>query len=498
MQRARYQWPLFLLPLAAGLHAQTHHAGRLDLTGYTLSTFDGGSHPAELGHLEVPAHHAGSSRASMRIAFVRLRSTSGKPRAPIVFLSGGPGVPGIVMGRIPIFYQLFERLRRISDVILLDQRGVGLSSPNLDDCHVAYAFPLDALETAPKLERAYAGTVSACAQYWRGQGIDLTAYNTNESADDLEDLRIALGTGKISLLGTSYGTELGLVTIRRHPDSVERAVFQGTQAPESYPLLPSTYDVQLRKIARLVSLDPQAAKLAPDLVSLLQTCLEKLGRNPARIGITRADTKEKVLLSVGQAGLQQLAIGALNGRVSILPALLRTISEGDFSVLAPLVEITYNDLTPGLTLMGRAMDCAAVFSPERIAEVHQEAARSLLDNVRNLHLQPGVCREAIGSFNLGPEYALPIYSEVPALFLSGTLDTNTPPFTAEKVRWGFPNGVHIVIQNGFHETLPAQEVQDAVFDFFNGEDVAGRRIVLPPPHFDSIAEARANATKPRH
>lgn len=484
--------------LAASAFAQSNAAGHMDIKDYTFVTYDGRSHPAELGRLWVREHHSGAGEALIQLAFVRLRSTSAQPKSPIVFLSGGPGVPGIVMGRIPIFYRLFERLRKISDVILLDQRGVGLSAPNLDECHVVASFPLDTLETAAKWQRALADSVSACAKYWRARGIDLTAYNTNESADDLEDLRIALGAKQLGLLGTSYGTELGLVMIRRHPDSVARAVLQGTHSPADYPTLPSTYDLQLKKIARLAAADPKTAQLAPDLIALLETCLRQLERHPAQIEVTRAATKDKVTLVVGKAGLQQQVAQALNGAVSILPALLKTVSEGDFSVLQPLIEKVYNDFTPGMTLMGRAMDCSAGASPERAAESAEEAARSPLDNARNIHLQAEVCHEAVGRFNLGPDYRRPIYSTVPTLFLSGTLDSNTPPFAAEKVRWGFPNGAHIVVENGFHETLPANDVQDVVFDFFNGQDVAGRRIVFQTPRFDSIEEARAEAKIARH
>ena len=53
-----------------------------------------------------------------------------------------------------------------------------------------------------------------CAAELRDKGIDLAAYNTEASADDLEDLRKALGAPKISLFGFSYGTHLALAAIR--------------------------------------------------------------------------------------------------------------------------------------------------------------------------------------------------------------------------------------------------------------------------------------------
>jgi hypothetical protein len=88
---------------------------------------------------------------------------------------------------------------------------------------------------------------------------------------------------------------------------------------------------------------------------------------------------------------------------------------------------------------------------------------------------------------MGPGYRRPITSERPALLLSGALDPNAPPAQAEEVLAGFPNGVHVVVENGSHETLPAAEVQAVVLDFLGGADVAGRTISLPAPDFPSPA-----------
>ncbi|HJZ80103.1 MAG TPA: alpha/beta hydrolase [Pyrinomonadaceae bacterium] len=42
------------------------------------------------------------------------------------------------------------------------------------------------------------------------------------------------------------------------------------------------------------------------------------------------------------------------------------------------------------------------------------------------------------------------HSDVPALFISGTLDARTPISNAEEYRKGFPNSTHIVIENAVH------------------------------------------------
>ena len=61
---------------------------------------------------------------------------------------------------------------------------------------------------------------------------------------------------------------------------------------------------------------------------------------------------------------------------------------------------------------------------------------------------------------------------------------------AERVRWGFPRSTHIVVENGFHETLPAAEVQALVADFLQGTIVADRYVALDAPSFASLEDTK--------
>jgi len=206
---------LFCL-LAPPLHSQQPRAGAISFEPYSLKTYDQQEHPAELGKLWVPENRSKSAGKLIQLGFVRLKSRATSPQPPIVFLAGGPGVPGTGMARVPIYFRLFERLQGIADVILLDQRGTGLSTPNLQCPKTNRPLPADMWETREKAAQALTGLARSCAEHWTTQGVDVTAYNTNASGDDLEDLRRALGVERLSLLGHSHGTSLALATIRRH------------------------------------------------------------------------------------------------------------------------------------------------------------------------------------------------------------------------------------------------------------------------------------------
>src|SRR5262249_18724057 len=141
-----------------------------------FASYDGRSRPAESGKLSVPENRRRPGRV-IHVAFLRLRTSALEPRPPIVFLAGGPGIPGIGMAQVPVYYDLFNKLNEFADVILLDQRGSGTSSPNLSDCPADAAFPADALADVRRLESALAQSTAACAHYWKDRGIDLSGYN---------------------------------------------------------------------------------------------------------------------------------------------------------------------------------------------------------------------------------------------------------------------------------------------------------------------------------
>lgn len=474
-------------------------AGRVAFEPYVFKSFDGKEVPAELGRLWVRENRATGSTRLVQLAFVRLKSTSAEPAAPVVWLAGGPGVPGIVMARVPVYFRFFDRLREVADVILLDQRGTGMSSPSLACPRVSP--PADVLESEDKWLRAYTTLTRACAEHWRAQGVELAAYNTDAGADDLDDLRRALGAERISLVGHSYGTVLAQAALRRHSRHLQRVVLANTDGTDNLLALPSVWDLLIKKLSYLAAQDAAVNKIIPDAEALYRRVLDKLSRTPVSLNVTDARTRSPVNLRVGKVGLQWLVRLAMNDARTypVLPALFHTIDQGDYTLLARRVESLYNDFG-GRSPMATASDCSGGWSAERLAQAQREAAGALFSNV-NLQWKSDICKSVIAATNPTKNTNTPppsrVWSTVPALFVSGTLDTNTPPFQAEEVRWGLPNSAHLVVENGGHETLPSEEVQRVVVDFFKGLDVRGRVVTFERPRFLSVEEAKAQAAARR-
>jgi TAP-like protein len=130
--------------------------------------------------------------------------------------------------------------------------------------------------------------------------------------------------------------------------------------------------------------------------------------------------------------------------------------------------------------MGTAMDCSSGVSAERLAAINRELPTGLLGRMTNFPF-PDICG-LMQLPTLPPEFRVPVVSTLPALFISGTLDSNTPPYQAEEVRWGFPNSTHIIVEDAGHEsTLPLLDVQKLIVEFLKGGDVSGRRVVAKSP-----------------
>jgi pimeloyl-ACP methyl ester carboxylesterase len=141
------------------------------------------------------------------------------------------------------------------------------------------------------------------------------------------------------------------------------------------------------------------------------------------------------------------------------------------------------------------VDGASAATAERLATIEAQAEVSLFGSVVNFPFPEvnAVWRPA----DVGDAFRAPLVSDVRTLFLSGTLDWNTPPHQAEEVRWGFARATHLVVENAGHEqVLPHPEVQTAIVRFLRGEDVGGVRAAHPPLRFVPLEGYDPDVTHP--
>lgn len=446
---------------------------------------------AELGRLLVPEKHSKPGGKQIELALVRLKSTATNPGPPIVYLAGGPGGSGIALARGPRF-PLFMAMREFADVIALDQRGTGMSKPNLI-CEVTLDYPLDQPGERGRLLSMYEQRARVCAEHWQAQGVDLSAYNTEENADDLELLRQALGVEKITLWGSSYGSHLGLAALRRHGNSIHRAILSGVEGPDHTLKLPDQIQRQLQFVCELAKDDSQINKQIPDLMTLVQEVLQKLANKPARVQLNDATTGKGQIIAIGKFDLQQITfsmLGTREGKARI-PALYHSLAVGDFSSLS--VQSAAGDLFGMRTrsigsAMAFAMDCSSGASAERRARIQREAAGTVLGGDVDFPV-PDIC-PAWQIPELPASFRAPLRSTVPTLFISGTFDGRTPPENVEEIMKGFPTGQHVIIEGAGHGNelfTSSPQIQEVMVEFMKTGTVSRRTIQLPRLEFKPLA-----------
>jgi pimeloyl-ACP methyl ester carboxylesterase len=447
---------------------------------YTV-TVAGAEHVVERGRFSVPENRASPSSPQIQLTWVRLPSRAAQPGPPIVYLDGGPGGSGIGLLQVPEYWRLFDRLRDAADVVVLAQRGTSPSVP-FPACAATSPPPPELFADGAAAVAWMGAEVRACAAQWRERGIDPAAYHTESAADDVEALRQALGAERISLLGFSYGTHLAIAVLRRHGEHVHRVVLAGTEGPDHTLKLPGTLDAQLAGLSRMVAADSVVGAALPDLAGSLRRVAERLEAEPVRLAIGSGPDAREIL--VGRAGLLYLVARDLgdSNDLPALPALVHSMEAGDYSLLRALAERRFGQAARGVALMPVMTDCASGATAARLARIRLEEETSFFGAAANFPY-PRLCA-AVGEPDLGDAFRAPLSTPVPTLFVSGTLDSQTPPWQAVEVARGFSRAVHLVVANAGHEsTLPDPAVQEVVAAFLAGDDVRGRTAALPPLRF---------------
>ena len=167
------------------------------------------------GYLAVPESRADTDSPEIYLAVAIISARNGDPEPdPVIYLEGGPG--GAALLAVENF--LAHPLRENRELILFDQRGTGFSEPSLNCIEVELGEGDD--------------PSAACYARLVDEGINLSAYNSAESAADISDLAFALGYDQVNLYGISYGTRLALTTMRDFPDVIRAVVIDSVFPPE--------------------------------------------------------------------------------------------------------------------------------------------------------------------------------------------------------------------------------------------------------------------------
>ena len=493
--RARLSWKLLTAPaVVMSVTPAASSAQQIEWTPLTLTTESGEVTDAERAVISVPERHANPSGPQVKLPMIRFRTKAAKPRAPVIYLAGGPGNSGLAAATRDQYFPGLMAFRELSDVIVFDQRGTGGAEPSLR-LDNRFDAPLDVSITSPQARESLAATAAAAARSIRDKEIDISAYNTAENADDIESIRTALGADKVALWGHSYGSHLGLAYIKRHGDHVERAIFGGVNGLDDRWRLPSEGQAWLESIDAATKKDARLRAVMPDFIGTTKRVFEKLESNPLRVTV---DGKE---VFIGAEELRTMLVlqGGESDFVKQLPLIIAGLDAGNGARFAGPVNAVLRKRPLG-TAMIYSMHIASGVSSSRLARIERETPKAILRNAINFPWSDEPFRQAWGVTDLGDSFRTPVKSSVPTLFLSGTIDGRTSVSAAREARKGFSNGKLVVLNGAAHDIYAeTPALMNIMTRFMRGEQVRDTTVDIPvefhsPDEPAIVAELRTVVT----
>ena len=170
--------------------------------------------------IQVPLDHAQDGGETIEVFAREVAAADGRDRPYLVFLQGGPGQEAPRPVERPAAPAWLERALLDFRVLMLDQRGTGLSTP--------YGRPGDPAADAERL----------------------THFRADAIVRDAECLREHLGVRTWALLGQSFGGFCALHYLTAFPDSLSEVFFTGGLPPVGRPA-DEVYAATYRAVRRL-------------------------------------------------------------------------------------------------------------------------------------------------------------------------------------------------------------------------------------------------------
>jgi pimeloyl-ACP methyl ester carboxylesterase len=405
------------------------------------------------GSLTVPENRQKPAGTKIQLHVAIIKSTAPKPSPdPVIFLAGGPGDPAIdiVFRNINIFKEFLGQ----RDLIVLDQRGAGYSTPALD-CHEDSA--------------------AQCKASLLLQGIDLTAYNTRENAADVNDLISALGYQQVNLYGGSYGTALAQAVMRDYPSRLRSVVLDSVVPPQSNlnVLGMGYYQKALENIFEACAADPACNWKYPDLEKEFYELVERLNAQSLKLEVLDEERNRNFITGINGASFVLLFWQSLYYAEAIveLPRLIHNTYLGDYDLLKSfLKDITAQPFSQNMGMF-LSMYCSSITAFEKREEMVAAGEGLHLSYREEVLTSKLILYDNCLTWNVPPlesRYRTSLSSNVPTLLLSGQYDPITPPALAAEAARNLSRSFNYVIPGHGHGVIVSSQCARSLITGFMG------------------------------
>ena len=401
------------------------------------------------GYVTVPEFHNKKNRNSMKIAVAIFEcENKDEEQEPLILLSGGPGESNIGSFTRLMNTGFGKMLLDKRDVVLLDVRGTYYSIPNLHcpeifECeNQLHKLDMTTDETLEFMLKA----VRKAHDRFLEEGINLSAFNNTEIANDIDMIMKALNYGTYHVFGFSAGTLTVQYLLKNHSESLSSAVMTAiVDRKENLAAGNSNTIATMETIFDDCRTDEKYREAYPDLENRFLTLLDELNENPATIKLEdKGNTVDYKI--TGDKLSRWLTFGMYwNGQ---LPATVNKLINGDFSE----VQATLFVATPQPTFchgIGFSITANEFANSFLMDFPYNREYEIFYNGLKTAWHSPQFNLKMCEIWDVEPmksDYQ-PIVSDVPTLMLCGEYDHVCPPKYAEQLANGLKDS-HIFIFEG--------------------------------------------------
>lgn len=406
-----------------------------------------------------------SRRIGLKLAIARSDAQVPAPDL-VTLLAGGPGEAATEAWLLEA--PAFEEVRKHHDVLLLDQRGTGGSNPlsckKAEDASDQNALTLD-LDQVRK-------DVAACLQEVR-QKADPRYYTTTVAVQDLEDVRKALGSPQLDLVGVSYGTRMAQHYLKRYPEGV-RSVVLDSVVPNQAVLgedFAANLDAALKLDFGQCTAVPACKQHFGDSMQTLYQLRDALRANPHKVSFRDPETYETVERPLSEFALASVVrmFAYQPETAALLPLSINAAAHGDVGPLLGQAKLLSGDLSGD---MNNGMSMSVICSEDAdLLQPRPQDQNSMLGN----HLIDAIKAQCeVWPRGTRPEdFHAPLKSDKPILMLSGEFDPVTPPRYGEDILPGLTDARQLVFKGQGHSLLPRGCMPQLLGKFIDKPDPKG-------------------------
>jgi pimeloyl-ACP methyl ester carboxylesterase len=331
------------------------------------------------------------------------------------------------------------------ELILLDQRGVGHSMPSLACPEVEeaagdlVAHPL----SSASVRNAFDEAVSACRARLAEAGVHPGSYTLAAAAQDLEDLRHALGVSSWNLMAWGSASRLLLEYARGDRQGIRALVLDAPRFPELDPISEAGPDTReaIGALAETCGDSKGCARQYPHVERALSQAAAALDRAP----VTSSVHGRTVLVDGGALVrvVRQLVSGDQEGAGSVPQVVYRALSGNVRAVAQELAD------DPGmcvgyLTRCGEDPTSLGAYLSFTCSEAPASLEGSGIYTQAFGKADPylGACRA--WGVEPGSDHPAPVRTDAPVLVLRGAYDAFSPLDLVRQATAKMPNA-HVVL-----------------------------------------------------